>query len=85
MIQTALNSIAELSHTRKNGRANRLAGRLRAALSFGQIDEIMGSGLRPYLNDIQRQCAQIHTAIYQQYVSYPIEAALSAEGRQASQ
>jgi len=85
MIQTALNAIAELAETRKNGRANRLAGRLRAALSFSQIDEIMGGGLRPYLYDIQRQCAQIHTAIYQQYVSYPIEAALGAEGRQANQ
>jgi len=85
MIQTALNEIAELAETRKNGRANRLAGRLRAALSFSQIDEIMGGGLRPYLNDIQRQCAQIHTAIYQQYVSYPIEAALGSEGRQANQ
>ncbi|MCM3901065.1 MAG: alpha-E domain-containing protein [Pyrinomonadaceae bacterium] len=85
MIQTALNAIAELAETRKNGRANRLAVRLRAALSFGQIDEIMASGLRPYLYDIQRQCAQIHTAIYQQYVSYPIEAALGAEGRQANQ
>ena len=85
MIQTALNAIAELSETRKSGRANRLAGRLRAALSFGQIDEIMGGGLRPYLHDIQRQCTQIHTAIYQQFVSYPIEAALGAEGRQANQ
>ena len=84
MIQTALNAIAELAETRKNGRANRLAGRLRAALSFGQIDEIMGSGLRPYLYDIQRQCAQIHTALYQQYVSYPIEAAFGAEGRQTN-
>jgi uncharacterized alpha-E superfamily protein len=84
MIQTALNSIAELAETRKNARANRLAGRLRAALSFGQIDEIMGSGLRPYLNDIQRQCAQIHTALHLQYVSYPIEAALGAEDRQAN-
>jgi uncharacterized alpha-E superfamily protein len=85
MIQTALNAVAELAEARKNGRANRLAGRLRSALSFSQIDEIMGGGLRPYLYDIQRQCAQIHTALYQQYVSYPIEAALGAEGRQANQ
>src|SRR5450432_3409602 len=62
-IQSALNAIAETSATRKTGRANRLAGRLRASLSFSQIDEIMGSGLRPYLADIQRQCGQIHTAI----------------------
>jgi uncharacterized alpha-E superfamily protein len=78
MIQSALNAIAEISSTRKTGRANRLAGRLRASLSFSQIDEIMGSGLRPYLADIQRQCAQIHTAIYQQYVAYPIESALAS-------
>jgi len=77
--------IGELAETRKNGRANRLSGRLRAALSFSQIDEIMGAGLRPYLNDIKRQCAQIHTALYQQYVSYPIEAALRSDGKQANQ
>jgi uncharacterized alpha-E superfamily protein len=82
MIQTALNAIAELAEARKNSRANRLAGRLRAALGFGQIDEIMGDGLRPYLSDIQRQCAQIHVALYQQYVSYPIESALGGDGRQ---
>ena len=85
MIQAALNAIAELAETSKSGRANRLAGRLRAALSFGQIDEIMGGGLRPYLHDIQRQCVQIHTALNQQYVSYPIEAALDAQGRRANQ
>jgi uncharacterized alpha-E superfamily protein len=78
MIQSALNAITEISGTRKTARANRLAGRLRASLSFSQIDEIMGSGLRPYLADIQRQCAQIHTAIYQQYVTYPIESALAS-------
>jgi len=85
MIQSALNEIAELSETNKNGRANRLAGRLRAALSFSQIDEIMSSGLQPYLSDIQRQCAQIHAAIYQQYVTYPIEGAFGVESRQANQ
>jgi uncharacterized alpha-E superfamily protein len=85
MIQNALNAVAELTQTRKAGRANRLAGRLRAALSFSQIDEIMVGGLRPYLDDIKRQCAQIHTALYQQYVSYPIEAALSSEGKQTNQ
>jgi len=78
MIQSALNGIAETSATRKTGRANRLAGRLRASLSFSQIDEIMGSGLHFYLTDIQRQCAQIHTAIYQQYVAYAIESALAS-------
>jgi uncharacterized alpha-E superfamily protein len=78
MIQSALNAIAETSATRKTGRANRLAGRLRASLSFSQIDEIMRNGLHVYLADVQRQCAQIHNAIYQQYVAYPIESALAS-------
>ena len=77
-IQTAFQSIAEATGARKTGRVNRLAGRLRASLSFGQIDEIMESGLHAYLNDIRRQCAQIHAAIQQTYIAYPIEVALAS-------
>jgi uncharacterized alpha-E superfamily protein len=75
-MQTAFQAIAEATGMRKSGRVNRLAGRLRASLSFGQIDEIMEGGLHSYLSDIQRQCAQIHTAIQQTYVAYQIESAL---------
>jgi uncharacterized alpha-E superfamily protein len=85
MMQNALNAIAELTETRKAGRANRLSGRLRATLSFSQIDEIVAAGLGPYLDDIKRQCGQIHVALYQQYVTYPIESALSSDGKQANQ
>src|SRR6267143_2874653 len=77
-MQAAFQAIAEATGMRKSGRVNRLSGRLRAALSFGQIDEIMESGLHAYLNDIQRQCAQIHGAIQQTYVAYPIEVALAS-------
>jgi len=58
---------------------------LRAALEFQPDDEIMGGGLRPYLNDIKRQCAQIHTALYQQYVSYPIRSGAPLGRKQANQ
>jgi uncharacterized alpha-E superfamily protein len=75
-VQTAFQAIAEATGTRKAGRVNRLAGRLRAALNFGQIDEIIEGGLHDYLSNIQRQCAQIHTAIQQTYVAYSIESAL---------
>jgi uncharacterized alpha-E superfamily protein len=74
-IQTALNSIADATDTRKSGRVHRLAGKLRAALSYGQIDEIMDDNLSAYLRDIQRQCNDIHTASYETYVAYPIEVA----------
>ena len=75
-VQSALEAIGEASSTRKTSRIARLAGRLRATLSFGQIDEIVASGLHGYLDDVLSQCNQIHAAIYQHYIAYPIESAL---------
>lgn len=77
-IQSAFQAISAEAGARKSVRVNRLAGRLRAALGFGQIDEIMEDGLRAYLDDIRRQCAQIHAAIQQTYVAYPVDAALAS-------
>ncbi len=78
MVQSALAIIAEATDTPKSGRVNRLSGRLKATLSFGQIDEIMTGGLHPYFEDLKRQFTQLHTAIYQTFVTYPIDAALGA-------
>lgn len=77
-LQAALNAIAETTEKRKAVRANRLAGRLRASLSFDQVDEIMAGSLSNYLADIERQCSQIHEAIHQTYIAYPIESALTS-------
>lgn len=77
-IQASFQSIAEATGTRKAGRVNRLAGRLRATLGFGQIDEILETGLRAYLNDVRGQCAQIHEAVLQTYVAYQVESALAS-------
>jgi uncharacterized alpha-E superfamily protein len=77
-VQSCLSAIADFTQTSKSGKANRLAGRLRAALSFDQIDEIIGDDLHRYVDDVQRQGAQIHSAIYQLYVSYPIESAIAS-------
>ncbi len=75
-VHSALERIGDSSSTRKTSRVSRLAGRLRATLSFGQIDEILGTGLHDYLGDVLAQCGQIHAAIYQHYIAYPIEAAM---------
>jgi len=74
-LQTSLRAIAGLTG-RVNGRADRLAGRLLASLDYGQIDEIMGE-LTVYLQGIVRQANLINAAVYQQYISYPIDAGLS--------
>ena len=62
----------------KGESVRRLAGRLRAQLEFSQIDEILAGGLHPYLVKIQKECANIHSAIHDVYISYAIEAALEA-------
>ena len=75
-IQASLKAIAAL--TGRGGRAERLAGRLLASLDYGQVDEIIGDQLPAYLEAIVRQSNQINAAVYQQYIDYPIDAALSA-------
>ena len=78
MVHSALTAIGIASPARKAGSAQKLIGRMRASLSFGQIDEVLAGGLHGYLEGIQRQCVQIHTAIHQIYINYPIQSALEA-------
>jgi len=75
MVHAALRAIGELTE-RKAEQAVRLAGRLRAMLSFSQIDEILASGANAYVDSIRWQCAQVHSAIHQIYFDYPVETEL---------
>jgi len=75
-VHAALRAIGEMTE-RKAEQPVRLAGRLRATLSFSQIDEIMASGANAYVDSIRRQCAQAHHAIRQIYFDYPVESALA--------
>ena len=76
-LQRALHAIAQSTGSKGAGRAERLAGRLRASLDYGQVEEIMAGNMHADLVNIQRQCSGIHAAIYQAYVTYPVESALS--------
>ncbi len=91
-IETSLQAVTRLTNShpighserlagraeRLGGRAERLAGRLRATLGYSQVDEIMADNIHNYLENIQRQCAQIHVALHQQYIAYSVEAALAS-------
>ncbi len=78
MMQNALQAIAKSTNTRSPGRAERLVGRLRAGLDYDPIEEVISGNMHVYLDNIQRQCAQIHNAVYQAYIVYPIETAIAA-------
>ena len=80
MLQTALQAISKATSARSTGRAERLAGRLRATLDYDQIEDILSANMHEYLENIQRQCALIHNGIYQTYFAYPIEVALTTSG-----
>jgi uncharacterized alpha-E superfamily protein len=76
-VHAALRAIQELTE-RKAEQPVRIAGRLRATLSFSQIDEIMTSGANDFIDSIRWQCAQAHAAIHQIYFDYSVESALVA-------
>jgi uncharacterized alpha-E superfamily protein len=77
MVHAALRAISELTE-RKAEQPVRIAGRLRATLSFSQIDEIMASGANAFVDSIRWQCTQAHSAIHQIYFDYSVESALVA-------
>jgi uncharacterized alpha-E superfamily protein len=77
-LETAMKQIGAEVSSRRSARVERIAGRMQATLAFGQIDEIMIGGLQAYLETVLRQCSQAHSALYQTYIAYPIEAALQA-------
>jgi len=76
-VGSSLRKIAQLTGRGAGGRTERLAGRLHASLDYGQVDEILDDP-HAYLDGITRHAAQIHAAVYQSYVMYPIESALPA-------
>ena len=77
MVHSALRVIGELTERREE-RTIRLAGRLRATLSFSQIDEILAADAPAYVDDIRQQCARVHNAIHQIYFDYPVDAAMAS-------
>lgn len=77
-LEGAVAALARYGGRSDGTRAERLSGRLRASLDYAQVDEVLSEGPHAYLSGVGRQCMQIHTALYQTYISYPIESALSA-------
>ena len=76
-VHSALRLVSELTE-RKVAQPGRLAGRLRASMSFSPIEEIMADGAYLYLENVRRQCGEIHSAIQQIYFDYLVESELVA-------
>ncbi|MGB2888571.1 MAG: alpha-E domain-containing protein [Candidatus Acidiferrales bacterium] len=76
-VTAALHVIGDLTE-RRTKLPTRIAGRLRAQLSFSQIEDVMAEGAHAYLENVRSECAQIHAAIHQIYFDYEIESELAS-------
>jgi uncharacterized alpha-E superfamily protein len=70
----ALTVISNLSLSRRTEDVERLIGRLRSMVTYVQIDEII-TELHKYLAAIIEQCRELHAAVHELYIEYPIEVA----------
>jgi uncharacterized alpha-E superfamily protein len=77
-LAASLKQIGQDAPGRPASRVERIAGKMQATLAYGQMDEIMSGGLQSYLDMVLRQCVQVYGAVYQTYITYPVEAALGA-------
>jgi uncharacterized alpha-E superfamily protein len=69
-VREALTHVAPGAPPNRRAACERLAGRLKASVDFGQIDELMGGSIDVFLVEITRQCEQIHDAVYAAYIAY---------------
>lgn len=53
--------------------AERLAGRLKASLDYGQVDELMAGDIDGFLRSIQASCKQIHQAVFEAFIGYSVD------------
>lgn len=56
----------------------RLAGRLNARLKYADVEAITDSGAGALLKNVAAECANIHEALYETFVAYPLEFGLPA-------
>lgn len=75
-MRDALAHVAPGAPPARRALCERLAGRLKAAVDFGQIDELIGGSIDAFLVEVARQCEEIHEAVYAAYVVYGAESVL---------
>ena len=75
-VREALAHVAPGAPPHRRAACDRLAGRLKAAMDFGQIEELIGGSIDAFLVEITRQCEQIHEAVWSAYIAYGAETVL---------
>jgi uncharacterized alpha-E superfamily protein len=74
----ALKAITAQSPGRPRAHIARLIGRLRSSLAFATVGELRAGDLHAFLNGVLDQCRDIHAAVHDAYIDYPIEIAFES-------
>jgi uncharacterized alpha-E superfamily protein len=72
--------VAHLARDRELGRRDplRMAGRLNARLIYADVEEVAQGGAAELLRAVESECNEIHEAMYDTFVAYPLETRLPA-------
>ena len=76
-VQKELGFLGPGGATGRRVQAERLAGRLKASLDYGQVDELMAGDIDDFLRGIQSSCKQIHQAVFDAFIGYGVEELLT--------
>ena len=72
-VQEELTALGPGGATGRRAQAERLAGRLKATLDYGQVDELMAGDIDGFLRNIQTACKQIHQTVFDAFIGYGVD------------
>ena len=73
----ALGAIERASGGVRTEPLQRIAGKIHSSLAYNSVDEIFERGVVPYLERIQHQLSEIHETMYNLYIDFTIQSALT--------
>jgi len=76
-MQHALDAIDRESGGVRTEPLQRIAGKVHSSLAYNSVEEIFEQGVVPYLHRIQQQLAEIHDTMYNLYIDFTIQSALT--------
>ena len=77
-IQEELSHVAPGAGGSRRLQAERLSGRLKATLDYGQVEELLAGDIDGFLQGIQASCKQIHQSMYDAFIGYSVDELLTA-------
>ena len=72
-VQEELGFLGPGGVTGRRIQAERLAGRLKAGLDYGQVDELMAGDIDGFLRNIQTSCKHIHQSVFDAFIGYSVD------------